>query len=153
MNMRLLVPVNADASVQWGIAYALRLPAEGQAVEGCFLHVGEPITQWQLLRSRTQAEVQRFQTERAQQFIDEASAPLAAEGIPCRGFFRQCDVVVSILDTAEELACDEIVMPRPESGLWGLLSKGVTTHVLQRQRQIPVTLVSAAGISSTDTLH
>ncbi len=62
--LRLLVPVNANDDSRWGITYALRLHAQGRAVEVCCLNVGEPVTQWEVLRFRTQADIARFQAER-----------------------------------------------------------------------------------------
>lgn len=144
--LRLLVPVNANDDSRWGIAYALRLHALGRAVEVCCLNVGEPVTQWEVLRFRTQAEIARFQAERAQAFIEEACAPLAAGRIPCRGFFKRGGVVFSILDTAEELACDAIVMPPPAGGLLGLFSKEIVAAVMRKSRAIPVITVDRHGV-------
>ncbi len=144
--LRLLVPVNANDDSRWGIAYALRLHAQGRAVDVCCLNVGEPVTQWEVLRFRTQAEIARFQAERAQAFIEEACAPLSAERIPCRGFFKRGSVVFSILDTAEELACDAIVMPPPAGGLLGLLSKEIVATVMRKSRTVPVITVDRRGM-------
>ena len=82
---RLLLPICACEESRWGIGYARQLQRAGQPVEAILLNVGEIVTQWQVLRFRTQQEVAQFQAERAQAFIDEASAPLAAENIPRRG--------------------------------------------------------------------
>ncbi|MBK7816014.1 MAG: universal stress protein [Rhodocyclaceae bacterium] len=144
--LRLLVPVNANDDSRWGITYALRLHAQGRAVEVCCLNVGEPVTQWEVLRFRTQAEIARFQAERAQAFIEEACAPLSAGHIPCRGFFKWGGVVFSILDTAEELACDAIVMPPPVGGLLGLFSKEIVVAVIRKSRNIPVITVGRQGM-------
>ena len=122
-RLRLLVPINANEDSRWGVTYALRQHDEGRDVEVCFLNVGEVITQWQVLRFRTQIEIAKFQAERAEAFIEEAAQPLAAKHILYRGFFKQGDIVFSILDTAEELECDEIVMPLPPTGLISVFSK------------------------------
>ncbi len=119
---------------------------QGRAVEVCCLNVGEPVTQWEVLRFRTQAEIARFQAERAQAFIEEACAPLSAGHIPCRGFFKWGGVVFSILDTAEELACDAIVMPPPVGGLLGLFSKEIVVAVIRKSRNIPVITVGRQGM-------
>ena len=145
-RVRLLIPIDATEKSRWGVAYALRRHDQGYAVEACFLNVGEPITQWQVLRFRTQAEISNFQNERAQTFIDEASAPLAAKGIACRGFFKQGNLVFSILDSAEELGCDEIVMPRPTTGFWGMFEPDMTRAVSQGHRDIPIVVVGQDGM-------
>jgi nucleotide-binding universal stress UspA family protein len=142
---RLLIPINANADSRWGIDYALQLQRDGQPVEVCFLNVGEPISQWEVLRFRPQGEITRFQSERAQSFIDEASHSLLEQGIPCRGFFRQGRVVHSILDVAAELECDEIVMPRPHAGIFSLFSREIVGTVMRKIRAIPLVLVSQSG--------
>ena len=142
---RLLIPINANEDSRWGIAYALQLHRDGQPIDVCLLNIGEPITRWEVLRFRTQAEIDRFQSERAQSFADEAARPLLEQNISCRGFFRQGPVVQSILDVAAELACDEIVMPRPHSGISRLFTREIVGTVMCKARDIPVVLVGRTG--------
>lgn len=144
--LRILVPINANDDSRWGIRYALRRHREGKQVEVILLNIGEPINQWQVLRFRTQREIAQFQSERAQAFIEEATKPLAAEDIPCRGFFKQGDVVFSILDTAEELNCDEIAMPVPKKGLSSFFSRDIVLAVKRQQRDVPVVAVNSDGM-------
>ena len=151
--LRILVPINADEDSRWGVQYALHRHIEGRELEVILLNVGEPITQWEVLRFRTQVEISQFQSERAQAFIDEASAPLNAENILCRGCFKQGNVVFSILDTAEELACDEIVLPRPQSGFWGLFSRGIVASIVRRHHDIPIVLVDQDGAPIDRQIH
>ena len=142
---RLLVPINALEDSRWGVQYALRLHQEGIQVEVILLNVGEPITQWQVLRFRTQQEIAQFQSERAQAFIEEASQPLDAAGIQCRGVFRQGELVFSILDVAEALDCDEIIMPTPCRGILDFFSCDTVSAVRKQQRGIPVVIVDSQG--------
>lgn len=144
--LRILVPINANDDSRWGVRYALRRHGEGERVEVILLNVGEPITQWEVLRFRTQLEIAQFQANSARAFIDEATGLLTAANIPCRGFFRQGELVFSILDTAEEADCDEIVMPLPGKGFPGFFSRDVVAAVLRRQRDVPVVLVNGDGI-------
>ena len=129
--LRILVPINANDDSRWGIQYALRRHREGAHVEVILLNVGEPIFQWEVLRFRTQQEIAQFQSERAEAFIEEATEPLVVAGIPCRGIFKQGDVVFSILDTAEETECEEIAMPPPHMGISGLFSRDIV-EVIKR---------------------
>ena len=149
--LRLLVPINASEDSRWGLQYALRRQRQGAQLEVILLNVGEPITQWEVLRFRTQQEIEQFQSERAQAFIDEASQPLVASNIPCRGIFKQGKLVFSILDTAEELDCDEIVMPVSQSWLASLFSCDVVGSVQHQQRSIPVVMVNDHGESLKST--
>lgn len=144
--LRLLIPINANADSRWGVRYALQRHLEGAAVEVILLNVGEIVTQWQVLRFRTQQEVAQFQSERAQAFIDEAGALLAAENIPYRGVFKQGDVVFSILDAAEEFDCDEIAMPAPQPGLSQLFSRAIVAGVARQQSNIPLVMVDREGL-------
>lgn len=145
--LRILVPINANEDSRWGIQYALRRQREGAQVEVILLNVGEPITQWELLRFRTQQEIAQFQSDSARAFIDEAAGPLATAGIPCRGFFRQGDLVFSILDAAEEAGCDEIVMPLPGKGLSSIFSRDIVATVRHRQRDVPVVAINREGMA------
>ncbi|MFH1872550.1 MAG: universal stress protein [Pseudomonadota bacterium] len=144
--LRLLVPINANEDSRWGIRYALRRQREGRAVEVILLNVGEPITEWEVLRFRTQQEIARFQEESAQRFIGEATAPLMTASIPCRGIFRQGELVFSILDSAEESGCHEIVMPRSMTGLSRCFSRDIVRAVKRGQRDIPVVAVDDDGM-------
>lgn len=143
--LRILVPINANADSRWGVAYAQHLHEAGHPVEVFLVNVAEPITQWEILRFRTQAEIDRLQSARAQSFLEEASQPLLAQDISCRCLYRQGGVVFSILDAAEELACDEIVMPQPWAWPLGLLSKGIVEAVQRKSRNAKVVLVDKAG--------
>ena len=143
--LRLLVPINANQHSRWGVQYALRCQRQGVLVEVILLNVGEPITQWEVLRFRTRQEIEQFQSERAQAFIEEASQELAENDIAYRGVFKQGELVFSILDTAEELDCDEIVMPSPKSWLSGLFSGDIVSTVVKQQRAIPVVFVDDQG--------
>ena len=144
--IRILVPVNADEDSRWGIRYALRQRHLGNQVEVILLHIGEPITQWQVLRFRTQQEIAQFQSKRAQAFIEDAAKPLTAESIPYRGFFKQGEVAFAILDAAEELDCHEIAMPLCKTVFWGIFSRDILYKVTNRQRNIPVIAVRSDGI-------
>jgi nucleotide-binding universal stress UspA family protein len=150
---RLLVPINANEDSRWGAAYALRLHEDGAEVDVCFLNVGEIITQWQVLRVRTQAEIAAFQAERADAFIEEASRPLRDAGIECRGFFKRGDIVFSILDTAEELQCDEIVLPLPHAGWCALLSRDLVAAIARGRRSVDVVMVDHAGTPMQDRMQ
>lgn len=143
--LRLLIPITATEDSRWGIRYALRLRAEGIRIEVIFLNVGEIITDWQALRFRSQAEFARFQSERAQTFIDEASAQLLEHDIPFRGLFRRGDPVFCIPDVAEEMDCQQIVLPRPPGGICSFFSQNITGSILQKNHIPRVITVDQDG--------
>jgi hypothetical protein len=146
--LRLLIPITAAENSRWGVQYALRLKEQGRRIEVIFLNVGEIITDWQVLRFRTQAEMARFQSERAQSFIDEASSPLLAHDIPFRGLFKRGDPVFCILDTAEELDCQQIIMPPPSGGVCGIFSKNVTGILMKKTHAARIITVDQDGRSA-----
>ncbi len=143
--LRLLIPITALAESRWGVSHALLLHEQGQSIEVVFLNVGEIITDWQVLRFRSQAEVAHFQSERAQAFFDEASIPLLSHDIPFRCVFKRGDPVFCILDTAEEMACDCIAMPIPRGGICSIFSRNIVTAVISRNHSIPVVKVDHDG--------
>jgi len=143
--LRLLIPITATENSRWGIRYALRLRAEGSRIEVIFLNVGEIITDWQALRFRSQAELARFQAERARAFIDEASAPLLEHDIPFRGLFRRGDPVFCILDTAEELDCHQIVLPQPPGRICRFFSQNITETLMQKNHIARIITVDQDG--------
>ena len=142
---RLLLPINASEESRWGLKYARQLHESGTPVEAILLNVGEPVTQWQVLRFRTQQEIAEFQSLRAQTFIDDASEQLQGVGIPWRGVYRQGEVVFSILDAAEELDCDEVVMPTHGSCLSNIFCRPMAVEVRRQQRHVPVVTVDSRG--------
>jgi len=144
-SLRLLIPVTAAENSRWGVRYALRLKEQGHQVEVIFLNVGEIITDWQALRFRTQAEIAEFQSQRAQTFIDEASSLLPARDVGFRGLFRRGDPVFCIPDTAEELDCNQIVMPLPAKRICSFFSKNVTATIMQKNNVVPVIIVDQDG--------
>lgn len=147
-GMRLLIPVNDSENSLWAVKYALRLQANGLSPEVVILSVGEPVNQWQVMQFRTQQEIGQFQSRKAQSCIDEATRLLASGNVSCRGLFKQGDVVFSILDTAEELECDEIVLPRKKERWAGLFGRSVVQDIVRSQRSIPVVLVNGLGESA-----
>lgn len=148
--LRLLLPINATDESRWGLQYALRKHRDGIRLEVVLLNIGEPVTQWQVLRFRTQQEVAQFQSERAQAFIEQARQILEQEDVPCHGLFRQGELAFSILDVAEELDCDEIVMPEPKKCLLTAFSNGTLAAVLRQQRDVPVVVVNGDGVVAND---
>lgn len=147
-GVRLLIPVNGSENSLWAVKYALRLQSAGRSLEVVVLNVGEPVNQWQVMQFRTQQEIGQFQSRKAQSCIDEAIRPLTAGNVLCRGLFKQGEVVFSILDTAEELECDEIVLPRKKERWAGLFGRSIVQDIVRSQRSVPVVLVNNLGESA-----
>ena len=143
--LRLLLPIDALDDSRWGIEYAWRRQQAGTRVEATLLNVGEPIRQWEVLRFRTQQEIADFQSERAEQFIADGRRRLDEHGVACHGVYKQGELVSTIIDTAEQLACDEIVMSAPHTFLGGLFSRRIVAALRRRRPNIPLVVVDRAG--------
>lgn len=67
--------------------------------------------------------------------------------IEVSAYVRYGPLVFSILDAAEELDCDEIVVPAPHKGPFRILSHDVVANLLAQQRSVHVVAVSKNGMS------
>jgi len=143
--LKLLLPVDATERSRWSIQYALRRRQSGRPVAATLLLVAEPVTDWQILRFYTQEQLRRFHAQRAQHILEEAALPLQQTNISVQLKFLEGDIAFEILDLAEQLDCDEIVLPLPHSRWAKLFSTDIVRRVLERQRGIPVVTVDAQG--------
>lgn len=148
--LKLLVPVDATERSRWGINYARRCWQSGREVAVSLLLVAEPITSWQVLRFLTQEKVRQLQAERARFILEEASQPLQRAGIAVQTHYQEGDIPFEILDLAEQLGCDEIVLPLPHPKWTRLFTPDIVREVLRSQRSTPVITVNATGMPDQD---
>lgn len=140
---RLLIPIDATDASRRGLPYAIELARQKARVEVCLLYVVAPVRDWEVLRFRTEQEIHQHFQSRAECFLEEASAPLKAAGIPCSTCFREQEPVFGILDLAEQLDCTAIVLPQPD---WlDFHGSSLVRRLRQARRPIPVILVDADG--------
>lgn len=144
---RLLIPVDPTERSRWGLQYALRLQRSGKPVQVALLFVSEPVTAPEVLRFRTQVEIARFQAECGAHILHDAAQPLAAAGVACQEIYREGDIVEQIDDVAEQLGCDEIVLPLPHARIVKLLSRDVVREVIRRTKSVPVVTIDAEGVA------
>lgn len=145
-TLKLLLPIDATERSRWGINYAMRRKQSGRGVAVSLLFVAEPVTGWEVLRFLSQEEVRRFQSERGNYLLEDAALPLRQAGIPAQMNYREGDIVFQILDVAEQLECDEIVLPMPYPRWARLFTPDIVREVARRQRSVPVTTVNAQGM-------
>src|SRR5690606_13073163 len=107
------------------------------------LFVAEPVSSLEVLRFRTQADVAAFQNQSAQYLLDDAAQPLQAAGMSVGTHFREGDIASQIVETAEELGADAIVMPPPHPLWLDFLTRGTVRKVLRRARATPVVTVDS----------
>lgn len=147
---RLLIPVDATERSRWGIRYALQQHDIGKPVQACLLFIAEPVTRLEVLRFRTHDEIARFQAESGRCILEDAALPLADAGVPCEQLYREGDIVFQILDVAEQLGCDEIVLPEPRPPIASLLRRDVARDVLRQARDVLVVTIDAQGRATPD---
>lgn len=147
---RLLIPVDATERSRWGLQYALRLQRKGVPLQVFLLFVAEPVTRFEVLRFRTHDEIARFQKESGHSILEDAARPLAEAGIACEQVFREGDIVFHILDVAEKLDCDEIVLPMPRPCIACLLRRDIVREVLRQALDALVVTIDTQGRTTLD---
>lgn len=141
---RLLVPVSATERSQWPLRYALARRREVDHVD--LLTVAEPITNPQLLRFRTQAELAELQSVAARWLLEHASKQLEDVGLRVACHFREGEIIAEILDAAEQLGCDAIVLPAPRPFWVDAFRNGIVRKLMRRPRATAVILVNRKGM-------
>lgn len=142
---RMLLPVDGTDRSRWALQYAASAASAGAPVDVTLLFVAEPASGTQLLRFRTQEQVRRFHAMRANFLLEDAAQALKEAGIEAQVQFREGEAAFQILDVAEQLDCDEIVLPRPHSVWAGLFCPDAVREVLRRRRGVPVVTVDERG--------
>ena len=140
---RLLIPIDATERSRWALRYALA--RREQPVHVDLLFVAEPVTSLEVLRFRTHADIAEFQSQCAQWLLEDAAQPLEAAGLSVRGHFREGDVASQIVDAAEQLGADAIVLPPPHPLWLNFLTRGIVRKVLRRARATPIVHVDRDG--------
>jgi nucleotide-binding universal stress UspA family protein len=140
---RLLIPIDATERSRWALRYALARHAQPVHVD--LLFVAEPVTSLEVLRFRTQAEIADFQSKSAQWLLEDAAQPLQDAGLSVRSHFREGDVASQIVDAAEQLGADAIVLPPPRPLWLNFLTRGIVRKVLRRARATPIVHVDRDG--------
>lgn len=148
--LRLLVPVDATPRSRWGVKYALHKHEVGTPLEVSLLNIAEPLLRpWGILRFRTEQEVASLRAEYAQHLLRDAATPLKRGNITYYLYFREGQIIFEILDAAEQLGCDQIVMPAPPQGWHSIFSRRIVKGVLRKQRTVPVITVDQRGLPAS----
>jgi nucleotide-binding universal stress UspA family protein len=142
-SRRLLVPIDATERSRWPLRYVLAQDNGSLHVD--LLFVAEPVASLEVLRFRTQAEIAEFQNKSAHWLLEDAAQPLEAAGLSVKGHFREGDIAREIVETAEQLGADAIVMPPPHPLWLNFLTRGVVRKVLRRARATPIVHVDRDG--------
>lgn len=146
VRRRQLIPVKTSKDAVWAVEYVTHLIGRGWAVSACLLHIDEDQTQWQTLPGGLASHNRR--SHRKHDIFAEAMSMLEGTDIEIAAYLRAGPVVFSILDAAEELDCNEIIVPAPQTGLFRLLSRDIVTTLIAKQRAVPVVAVDRRGMTT-----
>ena len=140
---RLLVPVKQLGDVEAALAYVTR--SYGAApVRLLLLHVKSPPSALALLDVPAQ-HAMAAEEGAAGALLARAGRQCEARALQHSSFILSGDVAFSILDAAESLDCDEIVMTRRGDWMRRLFSSETVRKVERMRRHVPLVLVDAAG--------
>ncbi|CDG81609.1 universal stress protein [Janthinobacterium agaricidamnosum] len=144
-QLMLLVPVKRAGDVIYGARYAKRLLEWGIKVKVNLLHVTQAPQNAPIDQPRRHDNALEAQAE---EMMREAGLYLSRSHIEFATFIFSGEVVFSILDTAELLACQEIVLPAARNGVWPRLFSGDLARKLARaSRSATVLLADPDGMS------
>ena len=84
----------------------------------------------------------RYRSDPSDRIFNEPLDILTQQGVDHCAYIRSGGVVFTILDTAEELDCHEIIMPPPAAGIQHLWSRDIVRNVMRKQRKVPVVTIA-----------
>lgn len=133
---RMLVPVKQVGDVEAVLAYLLTLD-RGTDVSLAILHVTAP----------TEAISSADHPGYAEILLEQVESRCRAGCVEHESYILAGDLVFSILDAAELLACDAIVMPVLKTRSWHFFFLTRTVRKMQRlRRDVPLVLINANGV-------
>ena len=135
--LRLLLPVKRLADVEATLAYLCTLAARAR-LHVVLLHVSP---------SGSEGD------HEARELLAYAAVRFDAHGIVHIGYIAVGDVVFTILDTAEQMACHLIVMPGRPTRRWpDLFSTDMRSKVARHCRDVPLIVVERNGATPESVL-
>lgn len=146
-RLRLLLPINHEPDSRWGWRYAIQKHNPGLPVEVCLLHATKRIEYCEVFRTARASAAGQHASAPEIPHLDEAIATFEQAGMAVRGILAAGGAVEGILDMAERLACDEIVLPFNDRPGWlgGFWHRNTVRFIQERERQIPVVTVDENG--------
>jgi K+-sensing histidine kinase KdpD len=144
-DIQLLVPIRRATDVIFGARYANMLKKNGKQVKVSLLHVNRPRRDESSPHSFS-ANVNVLEEAQAEALLKEAALFLNEHDIAHRTYIMSGDVVFSILDAAELLNCQEIILPSAKRRSWlRPFSSGIIGKIVQSKRGMAVHLVDQDG--------
>jgi nucleotide-binding universal stress UspA family protein len=136
----MLVAVDGSESALRAVEHAVLL-AKRASSDLCVLNVQLPIRVGPPLRDTDRSQIDPYLEEQAQPLLDAATTICRKQGVPHRARLAVGEIAQTIVDTAQGLGAEQIVMgSRGMSALPSLMLGSIATKVIHLA-QIPVTIV------------
>jgi|GEM_PF-1736968 len=142
--LTLLMPIKRASDVIYGARYAKRLREWGIRVKVNLLHV-TPTERAEAVS--LSGPPRREREEHAEELMREAALYLSRSWVEHSTFIFSGEVLFSILDAAELLDCQEIVLPAAKPGQWRLFSADLARRIARCNRGATVVLAAPNGVS------
>jgi K+-sensing histidine kinase KdpD len=143
--LHLLIPIKTPPDVIFGARYANKLLASQQCVKVSVVHVIKPQRNETLFHSFSSG-IDLIAEEHAEAVLREAALHLNEYRIAHRTYIVCGDVMFAILDSAELLNCNQIILPTAKSHSWlKPFSRDIAGSILHSARNVPVILVDRDG--------
>lgn len=127
--LRVLAPIRSDREIEPALRHAAALPGEAAV---CFLHVCAAVP-----HERESAQ--------AAALLARAQASSRTHGVAYDGYILNGDVAQVIVDAAELLDCERIVMRRATGWARRIFSSGTVRKVQRLSRTVPLVQVDGNG--------
>ncbi len=144
--MHLLMPLKKASDVISGARYASHLVKQGLQVKIILLHVTKPRREEASIHSFS-SNFDLIEEEHAETLLNEAALYLNEYRLPHRTYIISGDVVFSILDAAELLNCDQIILPSMKRRTWlRPFSRNIVGKIEHSARSVSVVTVDSNGL-------
>lgn len=139
---KILVPIDGSDNALRAVKYAVHVAKEHKAASIHLVTVHpEPVVYGEIAIYVDRNKVEEAQREHAQALLQPAAKVAAASGVDFAEEILVGDAAASIVQRAEELECDVIVMGTRGLGAWGNLALGSVATKVVHLTKLPVTLV------------
>lgn len=143
---KLLIQIDGSERVGWSLQYARARARRGDELSVELLFVAEPIQNWQVLRFWTRRQISNFQSERGRFLLEDAERALREAGIPVQSHYCEGDAAYQILDAAQSLNCQEIVLPAAENGWLHRLDRDIAREIQGKLSSVRLVVIDADGL-------
>lgn len=141
MTCKILLPVDGSEGSLRAARHVVDIAVHIKDLEVHLVNVQPTGDDWMVRRMIKAEELEKLERDWSETALSPARDILRAAGITTTSHTRQGDVAPSIVDLAERLACDQIVMGTRGLSSFADLFMGSNTHKVLHLARIPVTLV------------